>query len=190
MKIKNILLLFILFWTISGIAQDLVSLKEAASKSYHAGATMNYEAIFETTYPKVFEIISVEQMKATMDKMMDNEQISIKMVEVEPNFTFGEIKKIDDRFFCLVDHNNVMNMQFKEPVENGDAMVEIFKNSMEAQNVTYTREANSFKIELRSTLIAVADDFTGFKWKFLNKDKENKLFSMLFNDKILKELGF
>jgi hypothetical protein len=38
-------------------------------------------------------------------------------------------------------------------------------------------------------LIAVADDLTKNKWKFLNKDKENKMFSMIFNEKIVKALG-
>jgi hypothetical protein len=42
---------------------------------------------------------------------------------------------------------------------------------------------------LRSTLIAVADDLTNNSWKFLNKDKENKLFSMLFDEKVKSELG-
>jgi hypothetical protein len=42
---------------------------------------------------------------------------------------------------------------------------------------------------MRSTLIAVADDLTKNKWKFLNKDKENKMFSMIFNEKIVKALG-
>jgi hypothetical protein len=42
---------------------------------------------------------------------------------------------------------------------------------------------------MRSTLIAVSDDLTKNKWKFLNKDKENKMFSMIFNEKIVKALG-
>ena len=40
----------------------------------------------------------------------------------------------------------------------------------------------------RSTLIAVADELTKNKWKFLNKDKDNKLFSMIFDKKIVKAL--
>ena len=189
MTIRKLLFIFIIFQSISLTAQDLASLKIEATKSYKAGATMNYEEIFETTYPKVFEIISKDQMKEMMGKMMENEQFSIKMVEVEPNFSFGEIKKIEGKLFCLIDHNNVMNMQFKEPMENGESMVDMFKTSMEAERVTFSKETNSFKIELRSTLIAVADDLTGNKWKFLNKDKENQLFTMIFSEKIMKELG-
>ena len=35
--------------------------------------------------------------------MMENEQFSIKL-KVEPNFSFGEIKKIEGKTFCFVDH--------------------------------------------------------------------------------------
>lgn len=80
-------------------------------------------------------------------------------------------------------------MKFKAPMEDADSMVGIFKSSMEADKVTYDKANNSFRIEMRSTLIAVADDATKNKWKFLNKDKENKMFSMIFNEKIVKALG-
>ena len=54
---------------------------------------------------------------------------------------------------------------------------------MEADKVTYDKANNSFQIEMRSTLLAVADDATKNKWKFINKDKKNKMFSMIFNEK-------
>ena len=74
-------------------------------------------------------------------------------------------------------------------MEDAESMIEIFKSSMSAEKVTYDKATNSFRIEMRSTLIAVADDLTKNQWKFLNKDKENKMFSMLFDAKILKALG-
>jgi hypothetical protein len=80
-------------------------------------------------------------------------------------------------------------MKFNERMENPESMIDIFKSSMEADKVTYDKVTNSFRIELRSTLIAVADDLTKNQWKFLNKDKENRMFSMLFDEKIVKALG-
>ena len=189
MKIKILFFVFFLFQTIAVLAQDMASLKTEALKSYKAGVNMNFDDIFATTYPKVFDIIPQEQMKMMFGQMMENEQFSIKLVEVEPNFSFGEIKKIDGKTFCFVDHNNVMLMKFKEPMADGESMVEIFKSSMNAEKVTYDKASNSFRIETRSTLIAVADDLTKNQWKFLNKDKENKMFSMLFDAKIVKALG-
>lgn len=189
MKTKILFFVFFLFQTLTILAQDMASLKAEALKSYKASVNMNFDAIFETTYPKVFDIVSQDQMKAMFGQMMENEQFSIKLVEVEPGFSFGEIKKIEGKSFCMVTYNNVMNMKFKEPMENPESMIDIFKSSMEADKVTYDKVTNSFRIELRSTLIAVADDLTKNKWKFLNKDKENRMFSMLFDEKIVKALG-
>lgn len=189
MKSKILFFVFFLFQTITVLAQDMASLKTEALKSYKAGVNMNFDDIFATTYPKVFDIIPQEQMKMMFGRMMENEQFSIKLVEVEPGFTFGEIKKIEGKTFCFVDHNNVMLMKFKEPMADAESMVEIFKSSMNAEKVTYDKASNSFRIETRSTLIAVADDLTKNQWKFLNKDKENKMFSMLFDAKIVKALG-
>lgn len=189
MKSKILFFAFFLFQTIAVLAQDMASLKTEALKSYKASVNMNFDDIFATTYPKVFDIIPQDQMKKMFGQMMENEQFSIKLVEVEPNFSFGEIKKIEGKSFCMVTYNNVMTMKFKQPMDDAESMVDIFRSSMEADKVTYDKLTNTFRIEMRSTLIAVADDLTKNQWKFLNKDKENKMFSMLFDAKIVKALG-
>ena len=189
MKTKILFFAFFLFQTIAVLAQDMASLKTEALKSYKASVNMNFDDIFATTYPKVFDIIPQDQMKKMFGQMMENEQFSIKLVEVEPNFSFGEIKKIEGKSFCMVTYNNVMTMKFKQPMDDAESMVDIFRSSMEADKVTYDKLTNTFRIEMRSTLIAVADDLTKNQWKFLNKDKENKMFSMLFDEKIVKALG-
>lgn len=63
MKTKIIFIVFFIFQTIIVLAQDLASLKTEALKSYKASVNINFDAIFETTYPKVFDIIPQEQMK-------------------------------------------------------------------------------------------------------------------------------
>lgn len=189
MKLKS--LIIVCFLAVSSImAQDMNVLKVEALKAYKAGASMNYDAIFETTYPKVFEIIPKEQMKQMMEQMMETEQFAIKMVETTPNFTFGEIKKIGKKSFCMIDHDNVMRMTFVEPMgDDVNMMIDIFKTSMDATEVTFDEATNSFTIKLRATLIAVADEVTNNKWKFLNKDKENRLFAMIFDEETQKALG-
>ena len=189
MKIKIVAFAFFLFQTIFVSAQDMNSLKSEALRSYNASIAMNFDEIFDTTYPKVFDIVPQDQMKVMFGQMMDNEQFSIKLIKVDPKFSFGELKKIEDKTFCLITYNNVMEMTFKTPMENGEDMVDNFKNNMGAEKVTYNKLTNTFKIELKATLIAVADSLTSNKWKFLNKDKDNKLFLMIFNEKIQKQLG-
>lgn len=189
MKSKFLFVVLFLFQTIAVLAQDMASLKTEALKSYKASVNMNFDDIFATTYPKVFDIIPQDQMKKMFGQMMENEQFSIKLIEVEPGFSFGEIKKIEGKTFCLIGHNNVMTMKFNEPMEDAESMTDIFKSSMNAEKVTYDKATNTFRIEMRSTLIAVADELTKNQWKFLNKDKDNKLFSMIFDEKIVKALA-
>lgn len=189
MKRKIIITALFVLTSLTTFAQDLASLKTEAQKAYKAASNMNYDQIFETTYPKVFDIIPRESMKDMFEQMMENEQFSIKLVEVDPELSFGEIKKIGDQTFCLVDHNNVMNMTFKTPMDDAEMMIDIFKTSMQAEDVTYNKETNTFTIKLRATLIGVADSLTNNKWKFLNKDKDNQLFSMIFDEKVKTALG-
>lgn len=189
MKSKITFLSLFFICALSTIAQNMESLKTDALKYYKASTLMDYDALFATTYPKVFDIIPKESMKQMFQQMMDNEQFSIQLVDAEPNFTFGEIKKIGNQTFCLIDHNNVMLMKFKKPMEDAEAMIAIFKKSMDAENVTFDKSSNEFKIELRATIIGIADELTQNKWKFLNKDKENQLFNMLFDDTIKTALG-
>lgn len=189
MKFRTVVFIFFLFQTIFVLAQDANTLKSEALRSYKAGVSLNFDAIFDTTYPKVFDIVSRDQMKEMFGQMMDNDQFSIKLIEVDPKFSFGELKKIDDKTFSILTYNNVMEMTFKTPMEDGDAMVDVFKSNMGAEKVTYNKMTNTFRIELRATLIAVADALTNNNWKFLNKDNENKMFLMIFDEKIQKQLG-
>lgn len=189
MKNKIFFLISFLCSCYSIFSQDTANLKSEALKSYKASTSMDYDAIFDTTYPKVFDIIPKETMKEMFQQMMDNEQFSIQLVEVEPNFTFGEIKVIGNQKFCLIEHDNRMLMTFKTPMEDAEAMTAIFKKSMDAQKVSFDKDKNEFTIELRATIIGVSDELTKNQWKFLNKDKENQLFNMIFDEKVKTELG-
>ena len=187
---KKIILSVLLTLSLSlSFAQDLSSLKVEANKAYTAGSTMNYDAIFETTYPKVFDIVSKEMMKMSFEQMMNNEDFSIKLVPVAPNFSFGEIRTIGKQKFCMVDHDTKMVMTFKQELDNAEMMVDIFKSSMQAEEVTYNKDEKSFHIKVRSTLIGVSDELTKNQWKFVNKDKNNQLSHMLFSEEVIKELG-
>ena len=189
MKLKSLIIVCFLAIS-SAVAQDMNVLKVEALKAYKAGTSMNFDEIFETTYPKVFDLIPKEDMKQMMKQMMQNEQYSIKIVEKTPNFTFGELKKVGNKTFCLVDYDNEMHMTFVDPMEQeANMMIDLFKTNLEARSVTFDKKSNTFIILSRATLIAVSDEVTNGKWKFLNKDKQNKLFATMFDEETKKALG-
>lgn len=190
MKSKIIFCAIFTLQIITGFAQDMKSLKAEALKSYKAGVTMDFEAIFETTYPKLFEITSQEEMKIHLPEVLVNEQYSIKYVEVDPKFNVGKITKIDDKTFCVIKHKNVYTMTFKNPVEDVKEMTDSFKSIMKADSMKFDKATNSFRVESQAIMVGIADDLTNNQWKFLTVDNDNVLFAMIFNETIQKELGF
>lgn len=191
MKIKLTVIVVLLFSQVT-FAQDLTSLKQEANKIYTATATLDYDIIMDYTYPKIYEIISREQMKELLIQTFNgNEQMKIKILNVAPNFNYGVIKKIDDQNFCLVDHNLEMDLTLTEKIEGEEVemMTELMKSAMECESVTFNQQTNTFNIKKRATMIAIADAATNNQWRFINKDKENALVSKLFSKKVIKALG-
>lgn len=193
MKLKKIAFLLLLISQLT-VAQDLNSLKVEAQKLFDATKTMDYDKIIDGTYPKVFEMVPKQQMKQILISTFNgNDEMKISLLDIEPDFKFGEIKKIDNQTFCLIDHNFAMELTIKEKIEDDDEaqmMIDIFKEAMETEKVTFNKEKNSFTITKVSTMIAIFDDATKNTWKFLNKDKENALAKNLFSKKVLKALNF
>ena len=69
MKSKILFIAIIVLQTITAFSQDMATLKTEALKSYKASVTMNFDDIFETTYPKLFDVIPKDQMKEMFSQM-------------------------------------------------------------------------------------------------------------------------
>lgn len=191
MKLKLTLIIALLFAQLS-IAQDLASLKVGAQKIYTATTTLDYDSILDSTYPKVFDIVPKAQMKEVlMATFNGNEQMKIKLLNIAPEFQYGEIKKIGDQNFCLIDHNLGMELTLTEKIdeEEVEMMTNLMIEAMESDKVTFNKETNTFTINKKATMIGIADAATKNEWKFLNKDKKNVLVNKLFSEKVIKALG-
>lgn len=187
---KYYLLLINIFLFNLNNAQDLTSLKTEATKMYENAVNLEFDKIFDQTYPKVFEIASREQMKDIMSDAFTNDDMSIQIIKIDPRFTFGEIKKINNQNFCLYEHENKMSMKFKEDMtDSAQMMINMIKESMKASEVTYDSKAFTFTIQKRSKVLAVWDDTTNNTWKFLNIDNEDSFMKTIFKEDILKQLG-
>ena len=171
-------------------SQTIEPLKVEIEKIYQATVVLDYDAILDATYPKVFEIVPKEQMKEVLKSTFNGgEGIKIKLLPTQPEFSFGEIFKIDNQSFCLVDHNLSMQLTMDEKMEDVEMMISIFKSALETEKVTFDEQTNTFTIHKRSTMIGIYDEFTNNSWKFLNKDKNNVLANKLLSEKVIKTLG-
>lgn len=187
---KKTITLIVLLISFCNYAQNIESLKINAQKIYDYTAKQDFNGILDLSYPKLFTIAPRETMLKVLESSFNgNSDFKIKLITVDPNFQFGEIKKIENKTFCIIKHNNAMTMTFTEKIETPDMYINLFKESMKASEVTFDEKTNSINIKLISTMIAVADDTTNNEWRFLNDDKSGKIFTLIFNDNIKKELG-
>ena len=192
MKKQIIFLLACILFTTISFSQDLNALKAEIQKTYDATIALNYDKILDYTYPKLYKLVPRDKMKeALIATFNGTDEMKVKILAVDPNFNYGEIKTIDDQKICLVKHNLSMEITLNETLEEEDVemMFDLLKSSMETEDITFDKKKTTFKINKIATMIAISDELTKNQWRFLNKDKENKLMAMLLNKKVVKELG-
>lgn len=192
MKKSLLQIFFFLFITSNSFSQSLDELKSNSQKIYEATTTLNYDQILDYTYPKVFTIFPRNKMREVLESTFKGtEEMRVKLIDVAPNFTYGEIKTIEKQKICQVNHNLSMELTLNESLEDDESemMIEIFKEAMETEDITFDKEKTTFRINKVATMIAISDEFTKNQWRFLNKDKENKLMKILLNKKVLQEIG-
>jgi len=186
MKKTLCLLAFIL--SVPTFGQDLQSLKPDVAKMLEASVKQDFETIMDLTYPKLFEVAPRGMLIELMEGMFDNEAMRIKLDLSEPNSRYSDIKTIDGRKFCIVRYHNRMEMTLKNrDKETVAAMVDGIKRSGQYETVDFNEENHAIKVGGEAILIAVADNLTDHKWKFINYTEES--FGSLFDDRIKKALG-
>ena len=169
-------------------AQDKASLEQNAQKMMDFTVSKDFSALLDLTYPKLFEIVPREQMMQALSGMMNGDDIKVELLPTPPNFKFGDIKKIENGTYCLVEHDLAMKMIYADTTIDPDMMISIFKEGLDTEDVTYDKAQNAYIIKKRAQIIAVADAATGGKWTFVNNDG-GKLIPMIFPDNVRKELG-
>lgn len=190
---KKLIILFFVCSSLLSYSQTKEILKSEVQKMYTATLTMNYDAIISYTYPKLFDLINEDEMKTILQTTFDNETMTIRIVNENPTFNYGELKKIEDKTVCLIDYQNAMRMTFTEKLNNEEAqeMRTSFLDTGEFHTVTFDNKTNSFLIEGKSYIIAITDALTKGEWKFLNYSKnQNEIAKNLLGEKTMLELGF
>lgn len=181
-----------LLFTVTAIAQDKQSLQQKAREMYEVTVNNDYDKILDYTYPKIFELVPREQMKEILSSLFNSPELEVTILDTPPEFTYGDIKKINDGYYCLVQHNLSMKMVFAEKiaVDQQAVLVQGMKKAMATDKVTFDEKENAITIHKRAEMIAVSDSYTVNKWSFANNNKEQGNFmNMLFSEAVINELG-
>ncbi len=176
--------------TFTVVAQDKQSLEATALSMYNNTVAGNYEAVANGTYPKIFEVLPKDKMMESLKNMLNGDGYSLMLLKADPKFEYGPIKKIGDGQYCLVKHDLVMKMTFKDPVGDPESkeMIENFKKAMQTNDITFEAKSNSFIIKKRADVVFASDKITKNQWKYMNR-AGGKLMEKMFGAEVLKQLG-
>ena len=154
---------------------------------------MDLEKILDYTYPKLFKIVSRDQMLEVLKGTFDNEEFSTTLDSLQISQIYP-IFKLEDESFAKVKHTMIMRMKFKEPLDTADGIEdrELFADIMGQQfgegNVRYDEATDQIVISLLSDMVAIKYKEDGI-WYFVNYDEDepmiiNMLFSKAVQDKL------
>ena len=174
----------------TSFSQDAASMKAGAQTLIDKTVAKDYNALLDMTYPKLFTLAPreavLESLKSTFD---GNQGFKIVMLPTAPNFVFGEIKKIGNQSFAVINHDNALQVIWDEPIPAAEVenYVGLFKTNMKTEDVTYDAAKKTMNIKAKAKMVAVADETTKNKWTYLTYS--DQMFAVLFDENIKKQLG-
>lgn len=182
-----------LFVSFAHFAQSIDELKRDTKLLYEATYNMAFDSILDFTHPLVFKFIQRADMYGAMDSSFQNDNYTIRYVYTTPHFDFSEIKALDNGLYCVVSFENAIRMIYEKPLNNEATQKKIigtlqktFTNSI----IHFEKVRNAFYIIKNDKLVAISDDFTEGKWKFISYDpKYKELLDAVITEKVRKELG-
>ena len=192
MKSKAYIIILLLVSCFSP-AQALEKLKVDTKKIYDANYTMDFETIANLSYPKIIEQLGKEKFVAKLDSDYQNDEYRMRLQLVTPVFQYGEIKKIEGKFYCVIQYKNPVRYFYETKLDSNSSLIQanILREKDQTKDVTFEPKRNSFNVRRVSKLIAIADQTTGNDWKFFNIDDvaQRQLFETLLEDSVKKQLG-
>ncbi len=192
MKLKLLSLLLLLL-SINCISQTLDNLKKETKKVYDANYLMEFEAVVAQSYPKIIETIGQDKMLELLDLDYQNDDFRYRLQLVNPIFIYSDIKKIEDKSYCVISYKNPVRIFYEKKLSMNDGIKKAtqIKEETQATQVTFEPKRNSFNVRRNSKFIAIADTSTKMEWKFFNLDDVNqkKVFDSLCSESVKKELG-
>jgi hypothetical protein len=182
-----------LLFTKNSAAQQDTALSNRLNEVLKFTQVMNIEKVLDYTYPKLFTIVSRDELKEIMLSSFETDEFTSTMDSIEV-VTIFPIFKINEESFAKIKHSMLLRMKFKaEPDTTGGVnsmymMTGMMESRFGAGNVRYDIANNTIVIKLIPSLIALKDKEDG-KWYFVNFDEENKeILDMLISKEVQEKL--
>lgn len=184
---KTALLLLFCFSSFCLQAQEKAEIIPLAEEML-ASVQKDYNSILDYTYPKVFDLVTREQMTALFDQMFNNDAFSINIMPAKnAALEISEVKEIKGCKYALLSYNSEMQLQFKTEIEiSPNDMKNALLMSFPNAKIDYDEANNTYNISLEQKNLVISDEYTQGNWRFLNANKNDKeLLKLLIDEQIL-----
>jgi hypothetical protein len=183
-------LLIILF--LNGYAQQPdSSFRVRLDSFFHLNHLQELDRVMDYTYPKLFTIVSREQMLEIMKSTFDNDEMtvtldSLKLIKTWPMLSTPEGS------FVQMEYSMIMRMQFKQmdstdTPEKMGTVTSLMEMKYGAGNARYDSLLKQIVVLVRSPLLAIKDELSP-QWTFMNFLKDEPITPMLLSQDILDKL--
>lgn len=181
---------FLICFLLTSVQVFSQEVKEIANKMFVDMNNRDYDAILDMTHPKVFEIVSKEQMKTVLKSTFEgNEELTIDFPKDIPDFKVSEIYKEekDNLSYAFVTYDMTMSMTFNQQTFDKDSK-EMMKGVMKAKDmdVTFTSDSSMSVLMNNRMTIIMKDTSTENKWVMINYDPDSPLFYRILPSTLLE----
>jgi hypothetical protein len=172
--VKKILIIATLFNCVLCLAQDKAMLEERANNLYRYFIDAKHDSLISYMHSSLFKNVSVSDYRTQLTRMTER---GTKMINVPPNFNFGEIKQIDNTFYCIFYFDQTMSVAFDEIVPEKDykMIVDMYKEYLGAEKGIFNKRKNSLFLNTRVKVVAVAEKGNAYRWLFFAKLSDKKI---------------
>ena len=187
---KQIITILAFFQTLISLGQEANvnnEIKKDFNDYFNLIAERKIDDALNYSNPKLFEIVSKEQMKNLMEAVYKMPNIEYK-TGIATFVKFEELKKIENVNYVKFYIISPIEMKFKD-IENTDEKISQMTKNFEAKfgvgNVEFDKESGFYKINAEKIIIASSDNEL-LDWKFVTVD--NPKMKILLEKFIPKEL--
>lgn len=147
----------------------------------------DWDAVLDMIYPKLFDIISKEQMRLVFLQMEE--------MEMEMQTDFNKVERISEVInyeslkFCRVYYNGGLSIKIRGlMLENKELLKQSFIDTYGRENVEYDDEDNKFEIEARKSMIAISK-IDSNQWSYIEyNEQQDEVLKLLIPDKVLAQI--
>lgn len=145
--------------------------------------------MLDFTYPKLFTIVTRDQMKEALINSYESEDFSISFDSVKMKTIFPAFTASNGQY-VKISYTMQMHMKFKEVLDSSSEkiMLPLMDEKFGAGSSSFDKQTNTININSLSYLVGIKDSYSK-DWSFVNyEEEEGPLHAMLFSKEILQKL--